>query len=118
VACDAHCAQGGDDIVGAETLPAKVCLGANCLLKDVGCPEGESCYRFNGPFLCAPTGEAPAGAACERPNDCATGSICVGLNDSFACRLLCDGDGRPACEEVCSDGFRDASEDPLVRYCR
>jgi len=95
-----------------------VCLGQNCLLESVTCPEKEGCYRFNDIYLCAEAGTAKAGAACQYPNDCVAGATCMGIDGSFSCRQLCDGPGMPECKEVCSGGFRTIFKEPLVRYCR
>jgi hypothetical protein len=118
VACKSQCPQGGQDITGAEDSPAKACLADSCLREHVTCPEGEACYRYNELYLCATAGTAAPEAACQYPNDCAPGSTCIGLNGSFACRTLCDGPGRPVCDDACPGGYRTLGADPLVRHCR
>ena len=118
VACKNQCPQGGQDITGAEDSHVKVCLGDSCLHEHVTCPDGEACYRYNDLFLCATAGSAESGAACQYPNDCAPGSTCVGLDGVFKCRQLCDGPGRPVCDEVCVAGYRTVSQDPIARHCR
>ena len=118
VSCKEQCGQGGYPIPGAEDSPAKVCLGQNCLLDDVSCPDGEACYRFNELYLCAEKGKAEAGAACQYPNDCVEHTSCMGGEGVFSCRQLCDGPDMPACTEVCTQGYRTIFTSPLVRYCR
>jgi hypothetical protein len=118
VSCKEQCGQGGYEIPGIEESDAKVCLGQNCLLADVTCPQGEGCYRFNELYLCAAVGASEAGGACQYPNDCVENTSCMGIDGVFSCRQLCDGPGMPVCTEVCTRGYRTIFTSPLVRYCR
>ena len=118
VSCTEQCAQGGQDIPGAESRTDKICLGQNCLFESVNCPEGEACYRFKELYLCAEQGTSPIGGACQYPNDCVPNASCMGIDGTFACRQLCDGPGMPVCKEICEGGYRTIFKNPLVRYCR
>jgi hypothetical protein len=118
VSCKEQCGQGGYAIPGAEESDAKVCLAQNCLLSSVTCPKDEACYRFNELYLCAEVGAAPAGGACQYPNDCVEHTSCMGIDGVFSCRQLCDGPDMPACTEICANGYRTIFTSPLVRYCR
>jgi hypothetical protein len=73
------------------------------VLAPADCPSREACYIVGADAAteCRFAGTAEAGAACERPEDCAPGLFCGGLG-AHTCLVVC----ALAAARGCPDGMR------------
>ncbi|MDH5672578.1 MAG: hypothetical protein OEZ06_10545 [Myxococcales bacterium] len=89
-----------------ETTGAALCDRCDgCDLLGDDCGDGLGCYplAIDPPCMaCLPAGQATAGDSCGFANDCASGSVCVGVDAQARCMQTCDL-AAPNCEtdETC-----------------